>query len=407
MPDITTRQGMLAVASQLLTLSDLDWSNSLSADVFGQKIGQTIFYGGNSRGLIPARAAYLTGSDLVILVAGVRTPSQAGFIYTGSKGPLIGVGEASVNSAFAIAARQIWTELSPVIPGSYASVLLAGHSYGGAIAQVLSALWAFTNTKADIFCFSTGSPRVGDTSMSSALGRVTCVRLMNHNDPVPFFPPHFDEAPAGTIAAGLDAALAWSRYVHGPGGYVLSQKGEISGSEVPNQGAPTADVDLLGWLGLAITEGHPAHNLRTYVSRLAVGVPVFGPPVPPVPAGLKGEFEVPLTPALFNLGLHEGLVHYERLKDMSDSSVYIPPQYLPIAKTIQGQSSVFWFGSPLMTTNSFSNAKTISKYMRRWLRYMQRAKEFDNGVMDTAFIDYLAVASSPTSGFSPVLAVKY
>lgn len=67
------------------------------------------------------------------------------------------------------------------------SIVVCGHSLGGAIALLL-AEWLRRNWSKDIQLYTFGSPRAGDRAFVQSASALTHHRLVNHNDPVPGVP---------------------------------------------------------------------------------------------------------------------------------------------------------------------------------------------------------------------------
>ncbi|WP_300657227.1 lipase family protein [Pseudomonas sp.] len=67
------------------------------------------------------------------------------------------------------------------------SIVVCGHSLGGAIALLLAA-WLRRNWSKDIQLYTFGSPRAGDRAFVQSAAALTHHRLVNHNDPVPGVP---------------------------------------------------------------------------------------------------------------------------------------------------------------------------------------------------------------------------
>jgi Lipase (class 3) len=405
--DVLWQGDMVALAQQVLALQSADWGGGSFSRVFGQPSSARVIDGSLSSGITPAWLAYLYQDDLVILVAGVRNASQAVAVYQSAGQPRILVGAASVSPAIGIVAVQIGTRVLKSAQGGYSRAVLAGHSYGGAIAEVLAAYLAGVAPELPVQVFSTGAPRPGDNTVGAALANATCARIMTEGDPIPHFPCHFDEAPFGVFALGYQTALTWSHYAQGPGGRLVNRMGDLRSAELPPLFVPVVDADLVLWLGAALSGGHPEHNLTTYLARLEKGVPQLAAPVPTDTASLKGETVVPLPQAVFNLGPVTGPLVFVESETMAGEQVYIPPQYRAKAYRIGSQYFVYWMNFPLSQTTSFSRAKSQAKYLNFYLRRVQNGYSFSNAEFLKAATAYFTQASSANAGFQPVLSVEF
>ena len=176
---------------------------------------------------------FTDGFQLVVIVAGAQDLRQGIDFFSGALIPGIPLGKGQCNAAALIQAKLISAAVRAVVPILPASVLIGGHSYGGAIAQVLAALWLPTAGGSALQVYSTGAPRVGDTYFASTLDGLPVVRFMDTADPIPRFPFHFGEAPFATIALGFVEALNLSYWAQGNGGILLDSAGNETPAELP------------------------------------------------------------------------------------------------------------------------------------------------------------------------------
>jgi hypothetical protein len=244
-------------------------------------------------------------------------------------------------------------------------------------------------------------------SFGTALADVVCSRVMTAGDPVVRFPPWFWEAPLATIAVGELAAIQWSTYAHGPGGLRILDSHVLIAAENNVFIQPQSDVGLLSWLVSSAGMGHPEHNLTTYLQRLTVPVLTKGPPIPPTPAGFKGELAVQLAPDIFNLGPVAGPVAAKEVFTLAGESIYIPPEHKAHAQRIGKTWYVIWEGQQIAVGTTQSKAKTIAKYLNRFLRITQNTTLFYATNFQSASAGYFSAASDPTQEFVPVLQVQF
>lgn len=90
---------------------------------------------------------------------------------------------ATVHRGFREALEQIWNVLQPALESLAAPCFFAGHSMGGALAQL-----AATRFRPQaVYCF--GAPRVGDRGFVEMMRDIPVFRIVNHQDIVTALPP--------------------------------------------------------------------------------------------------------------------------------------------------------------------------------------------------------------------------
>ncbi len=93
------------------------------------------------------------------------------------------------------------------------TLVVCGHSLGGAIALLLAEWLRRKPTKPNIVLYTFGAPRAGDAAFVKAAQPLTHHRIVNHNDPVPALPLPWMDAEWKLALPG--AALAYSSPVIG------------------------------------------------------------------------------------------------------------------------------------------------------------------------------------------------
>lgn len=72
-------------------------------------------------------------------------------------------------------------------------IVLCGHSYGGAVACILAAMFRFAQPEREIGVLTFGCPKPGDARLCALVNRCTSVHLVNKDDPVCYLPPSGSE----------------------------------------------------------------------------------------------------------------------------------------------------------------------------------------------------------------------
>jgi hypothetical protein len=406
MYDIDDRTSLVDLAAQAVSLQAGDWGQRPPGVKWVLPAEAVLLGWSYSSGATPAWLAYTRGTQLVAVICGVKNPFQAGLIFTGAQSPRAAIGQASVNAVYARVAVPLIQQLLTLARGVNDEVLLTGHSYGGSICSCMAAWLVQIAPQYKLSRFTMGEPRAGDNTLSSVIANVKSVRAMNDGDPVLRWPPHFDEAPLGTIAIGFPAALAFSEYAQTPGGQILGTDGTFSPAVLPPSGPPIADAALLTWLIAGTGLGHPLHNLSTYWQRLKKGASEPGPAVPKEAKGWKGELAVELPQRIFQLGPLAGPPAFTEYETMAGESVYIPPMHRWKALRIGQSYYVLWEEKQIMICPTFSKAKTIAKAGNKMLRVVQNTTSLDMSAFNEAVSLYFQAASDPNGDFSPILLVE-
>jgi pimeloyl-ACP methyl ester carboxylesterase len=87
-----------------------------------------------------------------------------------------------------LAAKEFTNEYLEAFYTGEQTLIVCGHSLGGAIALLLAEWLRRLPSKPDVVLYTYGSPRAGDRTFSNAAKELTHHRIVNHNDPVPGVP---------------------------------------------------------------------------------------------------------------------------------------------------------------------------------------------------------------------------
>src|SRR4029077_12752401 len=98
--------------------------------------------------------------------------------------------------------------------GDGQSWILAGHSFGGAQMEAFAGLLRVNMPASRISTFSYGAPRPGTVTFQERSAGINLIRWYNDTDPVPYVPPHTDEAPLLALALPDDLQLGCNRQVN-------------------------------------------------------------------------------------------------------------------------------------------------------------------------------------------------
>lgn len=147
-------------------------------------------------------------------------------------------------------------------------VLFVGHSYGGASAEIASAIARFARPRRVIRWLTYGAPRIGDQRLKDLVDLPTrgC-SLVNQGDIIGSIPPSLADIATLQPIFGLNL-LPWARWLSPREVWVLNQDGTVEENATPT--LATRDLsDLIAHVFATGTLfGIPAHAIDAYVFRL-------------------------------------------------------------------------------------------------------------------------------------------
>jgi hypothetical protein len=211
-------------------------------------------------------------------VNGTDNPLQTLGLISGytfnALGPL-GFGEAQF---FGWGAEQLLVAIGNNYFDGIKDVYINGHSHGAGVACCL-ALELELRMGKNVKLTTLGSPRPGNVACQNALVSIGTTRVYASNDPVPYSPPHTNEAYTLSVILPTAVCNNLNRQVQPPTGWALSIGGVLSQTESSDYPVPGAILSLLNWASGTQCYGNPNHNINSYMSLLQLAVAL----VPPVP----------------------------------------------------------------------------------------------------------------------------
>lgn len=168
-----------------------------SGRVMGETGGMPILTGGKAYS--PSGMALVTargGSDSQDVLVSVRGTANLFDLATDLDCPrVIGPGGHRVHGGFMDATTAIQQDVDGLIRGMNPRALhFTGHSLGGAIATLLAAHYAHRQRNYEVYLYTFGCPRVGDSAFGDWLvkriSQPNYLRLYHPSDPVPMVGPY-------------------------------------------------------------------------------------------------------------------------------------------------------------------------------------------------------------------------
>lgn len=287
------------------------------------------------------------------------------------------------------------------------NLILCGHSYGGAIAQVLgkqlNRIIPTDTTKIITF----GQPKVMKASELRKIDYAPKCRWMLQDDLVPLVP----------IGGGLEAlalqTLAWpvfanyARFVHSAGGLRIDRDNVVREAIEPLRSDGLPSLSVGSWWFETQAAPDSRHNIGAYTDRMnELSLVALNPPTVAVPVAPEQP-----TPDLPRRAA-------ERVRETINANVSQQAAYQQ-AIPYQTESDVvfkkvkvngLWycaFGKELISCGpTRRKAGRMAQAGNLFLRRLQREGLVDPNAVVTQFQDWLASASDPASGIRPTLLIS-
>ena len=357
---------------------------------------------------LPPFAILKGGEDLIFLCSGVQNFQQFLDTFVGSLSPSPVKGKGKVNDGVLSKAEEIYAKCRNLLTGESAGVLLCGYSLGGAIAECLWPMLVSDGVDpGDLSLCTWASPRPGDADFRDALqsaGR----RWFRRDDPVPYFPPHTDEATSPWVAAPLSWVSGFDRYCHPLPGFSLYPDGSVAERALPLGPRADAAARLLQWSAY-VPPASTDHTLAAYLPDVARLVNASPKPLPV----RKGSISVVLIeqpafdlgPPKFDTPDLEALL--QRSAEATEVAGYIPPKFRAIAKKYSGSKwSVLWLTRWVIEPDSRSHAKSTAKWLNKLTRILATSQAVRGNSLVQSLTDFMSAATDTANGFRPVWTVN-
>lgn len=222
----------------------------------------------NDASLIPGTVIGVRPDLTVVVIAGTSNVTQAAtYTLFSGVGP-IELGPYETNAVWKIASSVVATRVTAAGADPTGRIIIVGHSYGGAVAMLLSADYLWVNNARLVDCLTFGACKPGDQRLADLLRLGRNVRISNAGDPVPSLPPAFSQILGYLTVLPASLILNWRPLVQPAGQLVLNEDGTIEETD-----ASTMSLLYLIAVVASVTTGPPlvlpfAHSMVAYVQRL-------------------------------------------------------------------------------------------------------------------------------------------
>jgi hypothetical protein len=239
---------------------------------------------------------YRRGNKWVICYGGIATVEEASRVYHGWRDPQTIPDIAGKVNGYAKRLYTQTNEFLNTLPdfGLATHVIFAGHSFGGAMANIMATRLRRWNAGVNIKLATFGSPRYGDALFQRQYELNEWVRVHQYGDIIPFLIAWFSENPAYFLTLPGRHIAAINAYVHMGNGVRIQRNQLMQFTETPaGIGYPLAmgSADIM----IVLRTYTELHRIDSYMNTLfAMTAP--GSLIPETPAGVfpNAQLEEPL-----------------------------------------------------------------------------------------------------------------
>lgn len=259
------------VATTFASVLDLMGSNPVAAEAILQAyLGPTATIQNipNDTGPFPGTLVAVTPNYNVVVITGTSNYQQLALQVMFTGGGPTDFGQFSTNALWFAAATVVNNRILAAGGDPDKPTIFVGHSYGGAVASVLTARWIQFNPGRDVRLLTYGMPRPGDSRLVDLLKPLTQRHFANVSDPVPGTAPGVGELLGVPVAVPLPFLDRWNQMKPPPGQVQLAQDGTITDTQASTLGIADATVIATQViLGLPVPP-FAAHEAKEYFLRL-------------------------------------------------------------------------------------------------------------------------------------------
>lgn len=205
----------------------------------------------------------------VILIQGVKRESTALRLMQGYGERVDLASPGGLNAQVRRAIMELDQHFFSVSGSMRRSLLIAGHSFGGAVAQAWAAWIKEVYPTTDVRVVTFGSPRVGIRSWSDAAGSMQHVRYWVDDDPVVLIAPHTSEARAAHAVLLGQTPGRWNAYNHHGRGVRLGVSGGAVAESLNTHPPALTEVNIIGWATGILQRPVQSHSIQEYFLRLS------------------------------------------------------------------------------------------------------------------------------------------
>lgn len=365
-------------------------------------------FGEEATPVLPRWVSCNIGSKFFVLIDGSTTFQQ---VANQIAGYLDSNGESNLQPfslAIQNACNSLIATLAPKDLGPIAFRYHAGYSFGGAIAEYLSYQYArngFPQALTEVSSY--GAPRTSGPDIAVAIRTNQRIqRWMTDTDPVPLYPPRPLDYPVLLALISLEQARRLSSFVHPSGGTSLKENGMVEAADIPPRASFSPIGGLANWLFSLETDGSNSHSIGEYDRRLVLASGALAPSVQ-VPSSVP---ERPTSTDRRQVNRAERATVEaiaSQARTQNAPTVIIPAQLDIVASRVGSVWGVYFAGQQICVCGSKRAARATARTARSFLKELQHQVVVEPSTLVQQLTNFLAVASDPSGGFSPVMATTF
>jgi hypothetical protein len=360
-----------------------------------------------------------SGEYTLFLGRHTSTLAQAAAIWRGYWPPLIG----SLVEAKNILVDQATDSILAAINLQHFAVptkfVAAGHSIGGAIAQMLAYKMKLFNVDINAKMITFGSPKPAGSQLNDVLIPAYSQRWINVDDAVPNIPPRGNDAAILPFAGGIGLNIPWLlRFVHLPGGRWIDADGNTGPTDQPAVANTPSLVNFAGWLLDQATATSGPHSLQEYQRRLSLLLPPLGGGGDLPDEGSTGgggdwpgggpEVAMAMPPVQIRQLVNAQVqTVFATGQQQNAEPVNVPTPNRARAVRVGRVWHVEFNGQTIAVGPTKRRARALANAFNRTLDHMQVQAVVDPAAIVNTMESYLEDAADPNGTFQPVMNVVY
>jgi len=208
----------------------------------------------------------------IVLISGCSLLDHAVQTMQGYAGGLTSPVEQPVNAYFQSIAQRVYDRMRDDGLFGRPNILIAGHSLGGAVTEVLVGATYHYRKTGDVTSVTFGACKPGSRDLNRLLTNSRRVRWMATDDPVPLLPPTPEDTLSVYAVYPVLAVARFNNFVQPSGGMSISPLANISPAVLPVDAQMNAAGSLAGWLLAVDGSSSSAHHLTSYRNRFAANI---------------------------------------------------------------------------------------------------------------------------------------
>lgn len=352
---------------------------------------------------LPAWQWMQAGGYGLLLIDGCRTVAVASTVTGGYLFNENDNNADPVNPAIDSGAGFIARNLPLEARNDTRHIFLAGHSYGGALAEAVARRLVLDSWGQSIKWVSFGAPRLGGRTYVRGWQRAQGVRWMHDADPVPLSPPRTVDFFALALVVGPQVAVRFSNFWHPAGGVRLFPPANAEASELPEFTFNSWPLNFGAWLFGLDTDPFSPHSLQSYRNFLFTLVPVpyttsagifRTAPVESGTAASRRDENRAEQAAVARLNVIE--------RQQQAVPVKIPPAKAFQAVRIGRVWYVTFGGEVISLAGPKRRARALARQGNEFLARLPGQAVVDTAQLSAQFTAFLAAAQDPASGIVPL-----